>query len=196
MSVPLSFVQCEEPKNCSFFTDDGMFYCFISKKCKKVKHSFSKSDIFQGAILARSVQTCKQMRGPASEEESCWQGMKREDRRHFIFNPFRKANLIIYTLWILASGSLPEIQNITLIRVHMTSLTNIKPPRSYTYSSGTQTAWRRYLVCLQAALAQPNILHPAFSVCIRPGCWSSGALMLFATLLMQAWFYSVINFTT
>lgn len=56
-------------------TDDRKIHCFISK-CKKCKHSFSKtaeSDIFQGAILAHSVQTCKlenaQMRGAASEEE-------------------------------------------------------------------------------------------------------------------------------
>lgn len=28
------------------------------------------------------------------------------------------------------------------------------------------------------------------------GCWSSGALMLFVTLIVQAWFYNIINFAT
>lgn len=86
MSVPLSFVQCEEPKNCSFWwliQTIASFNC-LSQNVWNWSIPFSKeSDIFQGAILAHSVQTWRMHRWErlASEEESCWWGVKRGERQ-------------------------------------------------------------------------------------------------------------------
>lgn len=120
-------------KNQRIVLSDNSYRRYFISKCSKCKHSFSKQ---QNLIYFREPYLLIRYKH-VDGEEKLLTILKREERRkkkgetrHFILHPFWKANSIIYTLWILPSGSLPEIPNIMLIWVHMTSLTNIKPPRS------------------------------------------------------------------
>lgn len=131
MSVPLSSCAMWRTKELFFLithTDD-----ILSQNVRNVSIPFLNSRIW----YISGSHTCSFGTNMSTEKKSCWrywkernEGKKKGETRHFILHPFWKANSIIYTLWILPSGSLPEIPNIMLIWVHMTSLTNIKPPRS------------------------------------------------------------------
>lgn len=164
--------------------------------CLKCQHSFSQqnlTDCISGSHACSfssnmySKMEKAQMTGPASEGESCWRRIpqkKKENEdgtQHFILHPFKNLIWLFTHCGSWKVVSLPEIQNIKLVWVHMTSLTNIKPPCSYTQLVALAHKQHGGTLCLQATLFQPNIVHPAFRCDLTPNMWPTWVLIIWCS---------------